>query len=173
MPVRGLVALGALVAVVLTAAILLWPRGEPASAEGTRIVGDVNSDGTVDSRDAFHTLGFQAGIIFPRPYPDKYYDNGDVNRDGIVNGLDALLILQYDAGLIDRLPPPNRGPGDVNCDGSVDSIDSELILQLNARLVRLLPCQENGDVNGDGRIDSIDAVLLIQFVVHPLSIPFS
>ena len=80
-----------------------WPlevAGPPVAAESIR--GDVDSNGTVDSIDAFHLIQLRAGIMGPNPN-EQLYEKADLNDDGLLDGLDALLILQFHAGLIDSL----------------------------------------------------------------------
>ncbi len=67
------------------------------------MLGDVDKNGEVDSIDALLILQFDAGIIYPPPYPEEYYQRADANQDGFVSVLDVSLILQFHAGLIDRL----------------------------------------------------------------------
>jgi hypothetical protein len=61
-----------------------------------RLLGDVNSDGAVNSTDALIVLTADAGIATPGFCPMNY---GDVNGNGLVNSTDALIILTYDVGL--------------------------------------------------------------------------
>jgi hypothetical protein len=60
------------------------------------LLGDVNCDGLIDSRDAALILQLTARLISTVPCPE----NANVNRDGSIDSRDAALILQYDAGLI-------------------------------------------------------------------------
>ena len=62
----------------------------------TRLLGDADCNGRVDSRDALLVLQFEAGLLSSLPCPDL----ADVNRDGRVDSIDAGLIKQMDAGLI-------------------------------------------------------------------------
>ena len=89
---------------ILAAAVAnQWPlevAGPPVAAELIR--GDVDSNGTVDSIDAFHLIQLRAGIMGPNPN-EQLYEKADLNDDGLLDGLDALLILQFHAGLIESL----------------------------------------------------------------------
>ena len=75
----------------------------PAAAES--IAGDVDGNGEVNSIDAFLILQHDAGIIWPPPYSEEYYQSADVNEDGFVSVVDVSLILQFHAGLIQTLDP--------------------------------------------------------------------
>jgi len=73
----------------------------PASAHSAgvnylRLLGDVNSDGSVNSTDALIVLSADAGLNTLTYCPMNY---GDVNGDGYVNSTDALIILSYDVGM--------------------------------------------------------------------------
>ena len=88
---------------ILTASVAQWPpevAAPPVAAESIR--GDVDSNGTVDSIDAFHLIQLRAGIMGPNPN-EQLYEKADLNDDGLLDGLDALLILQFHAGLIESL----------------------------------------------------------------------
>ncbi len=77
----------------LTLAILcalpLW-----AAATEETTVGDVNTDGVINSLDAATVLKHDARLLV---IEDETL--ADVNTDGSVNSLDAAFILRYDAGL--------------------------------------------------------------------------
>lgn len=63
------------------------------------LVGDANTDGSVNSIDAALVLQFGAGLLTSiSPY-------ADANHDGSTNSIDAALILQFTAGLLTCLPP--------------------------------------------------------------------
>lgn len=70
------------------------PQEEPPA-----LLGDVNADGAVDSRDALLILQYGAALIGVGPAPEV----ADLNDDGLVDSRDATLILQYDAGMIESL----------------------------------------------------------------------
>ncbi len=83
----------------------------PASAHTAgvnylRILGDVNSDGSVDSTDALVILSCDAGIDTSEYCP---MNCGDVNADGVINSTDALVLLSYDAEI--AVPYPVGQPG--------------------------------------------------------------
>lgn len=59
------------------------------------LCGDLNKDGSVDSRDALWVLWFVAGLV------SELDNDGDVNGDGSVTAVDASLILQAEAGLVE------------------------------------------------------------------------
>jgi hypothetical protein len=67
-----------------------------AAVNYLRLLGDVNSDGLVNSTDALIVLSADAGLSTTAFCPMNY---GDVNRDGYVNSTDALIILSYDVGM--------------------------------------------------------------------------
>jgi hypothetical protein len=78
----------------------------PASAHSAgvdylRLLGDVNSDGAVNSTDALIVLSADAGLNTSAYCPMNY---GDVNGDGLVNSTDALIILSYDVGMTIPFP---------------------------------------------------------------------
>jgi thiol-disulfide isomerase/thioredoxin len=58
-----------------------------------QLLGDVNSDGVLDSTDALIVLRMSLGIVDPDPI-------GDVNGDGGVDSQDALLLLRMSLGII-------------------------------------------------------------------------
>ena len=60
------------------------------------LCGDLNKDGSVDSRDSLWVLWFTAGLV------SDLDNDGDVNGDGSVTAVDASLILQAEAALIDN-----------------------------------------------------------------------
>jgi hypothetical protein len=60
------------------------------------LLGDVNSDGAVNSADASSVLSCDVGIDTSQLCP---MNCGDVNGDGLVNSTDALIILSHDAGM--------------------------------------------------------------------------
>jgi hypothetical protein len=68
--------------------------GHSAGVDYLRLLGDVNSDGDVNSTDALIVLSADAGVNTSQQCPMNY---GDVNGDGLVNSTDALIILSYDA----------------------------------------------------------------------------
>lgn len=88
----------------LLASFILVSMMSPFSAGAVidgRLVGDVNCDDVVDSRDARDILKYHAGLLeeldcFWQSTVDGYVE---------VNSIDALLILKFHAGLIDHLPP--------------------------------------------------------------------
>jgi hypothetical protein len=70
------------------------------------ILGDVNSDGSVNSTDALIILSCDVGIDTSQFCP---MNCGDVNGDGLINSTDALIILSYDVGIY--VPYPVGKPG--------------------------------------------------------------
>ncbi len=74
----------------------------PPAITPSRLLGDVNCDGVVNSVDAALLLQFAAGVIGSL----ACQGTADVNKDGSINSIDAALILQFSAGLLTRLPPP-------------------------------------------------------------------
>jgi len=72
------------------------PPTPTATTAPTKLCGDVNDDGSVNSVDAQLVLQLKAGLI------DTLANvaSADVNGDGEVTSVDAALILQKDAGLI-------------------------------------------------------------------------
>jgi hypothetical protein len=63
------------------------------------LLGDVDGDLTVDSRDALWVLWFVAGIVPDVPIPEA----ADMDANGIVNAADALFILWVEAGQVTML----------------------------------------------------------------------
>ncbi len=86
-------------------------RRRSVTAHFSRILGDVNLDGEVDSGDALIILSCDAGVDTSGFCP---MNCGDVNSDGFINSTDALVILTYDAEI--AVPYPVGGPG---CPASV------------------------------------------------------
>jgi YD repeat-containing protein len=70
------------------------------------VLGDVNSDDTVNSTDALIILSCDVGLDTSTFCP---INCGDVNGDGYVNSTDALIILSYDVGI--PVPYPVGEPG--------------------------------------------------------------
>lgn len=70
----------------------------PISCDG---IGDVNSDGKINSTDSLIVLRIDAGYITPT---DEQTRRADVNGDGKVNSSDSLIIQRYDAGFIKDFP---------------------------------------------------------------------
>ena len=60
-------------------------------------IGDINTDGKINSADALLVLQSSTGII---TLTDTQKLLADVNKDGKINSTDALLILQYATGKI-------------------------------------------------------------------------
>lgn len=60
-------------------------------------IGDINTDGKINSADALLVLQSSTGII---TLTDTQKLLADVNKDGRINSTDALLILQYATGKI-------------------------------------------------------------------------
>ena len=61
------------------------------------VLGDVNEDGEIDSRDALRTLRGAAGLVTLTP---SQTSAADVNFDNEIDSRDALRILRFAAGLI-------------------------------------------------------------------------
>lgn len=59
-------------------------------------MGDINSDGKVNTIDALNALKFDVGIV---NLTDTQKQALDVNKDGKINTVDALALLKYDVGL--------------------------------------------------------------------------
>lgn len=62
----------------------------------TRLFGDIDGDGSIDSRDALIALSAAVGLPIPNGYNLVL---GDVDRSGTVNSRDALLMLSWAIGL--------------------------------------------------------------------------
>ena len=60
-------------------------------------LGDINSDGTVDSADALLALQYFVGIKTPT---ETQRLAANVNKDNTIDSADALLILKYFVGQI-------------------------------------------------------------------------
>lgn len=78
---------------------MLYDYKAPASE--SRLWGDVNGDGIVESYDATLLLQFDVSII---DETGLVLENMDVSGDGIIDSYDATLILQYDVGIISAFP---------------------------------------------------------------------
>lgn len=64
----------------------------------SRLLGDVNKDGIINSYDALLVLNYTVGI--KKPTADQSF-RSDVNTDGTYNSFDALMILQISIGVIE------------------------------------------------------------------------
>ncbi len=62
----------------------------------TRLFGDIDGDGSIDSRDALIALSAAVGLPIPNTFNLAI---GDVDRSGLVNSGDALLMLSWAIGL--------------------------------------------------------------------------
>ena len=89
------------------------------------MLGDINGDGVIDSRDSLRILKYQVG---------KYNLNvngklaADLNGDGVVDSRDSLRILKYQVGKY-KLDSDEKLAADINDDGVIDSRDSLRILK--------------------------------------------
>ena len=70
-------------------------------ALNVKLLGDVNSDGVVDSDDAYLILCYDAELIGADCLD---LAAGDVTGDGLVDSDDAYCVLMFDAELVDGLP---------------------------------------------------------------------
>ena len=105
----------------------------------TRLPGDINNDGTVDSTD-FAILQQAVGKTGSRA-------RGDLNGDGVVNVNDFQLLEQNfgKSGFAPLL-------GDANFDGVVDNNDLKVLFGNMGKFGSIA----QGDFNNDGRIDFND-----------------
>ena len=72
-----------------------------AEGESDVTLGDLNSDGNINSLDAVLLARYRAGLI---NLTDQQLEAADLNGDGNVNSLDAVLLARYRAGLISVFP---------------------------------------------------------------------
>ncbi len=72
------------------------PTALPTATPSTGLLGDVNSNGTIDIVDALLTAQYYVGLN-PTGFNTA---NADVTRDGNIDIVDALRIAQYYVGLI-------------------------------------------------------------------------
>ncbi len=70
------------------------------TAKFKAIIGDVNSDGKINSTDALLCLQHSVGKI---KLEGDAFTAADVDKNGFVNSSDALKILQFSVGKIDKL----------------------------------------------------------------------
>lgn len=87
-------------AVFVLLVFAIWPISANAECCG-HVIGDVNCDSSVDSRDARDILKYHSGLL------EQLDCSRNSNVDGYteVTSVDAILVLTYHAGLIDHLPP--------------------------------------------------------------------
>lgn len=69
------------------------------SSESEITLGDINSDGKINSTDALFILQYSVGQI---TLDNKKSTRADVTKDGKINSSDALMILQYAVGEVSR-----------------------------------------------------------------------
>ena len=67
----------------------------------TKQLGDVNFDGTVDSKDALEALKV---AVKKTTFTDEQMALGDLDGDGIMSAIDALYMLRYAVGKITQFP---------------------------------------------------------------------
>ena len=86
-----------ILAVILTICMItaLFPTVIGADENGQPL-GDINTDGKLNTADATLILKFSASMFFPTEEQLKYADS---NLDGYINTADATLILQICAGM--------------------------------------------------------------------------
>ncbi len=127
-------------------------------------IGDVNSDGKVDSTDALMIQSYVKGLT---NFDASQKIKGDVNLDTMITYLDSYIIMMYDVDLIPVLPHVATKYGDVNLDGKVDSTDA-LIVSTFVETESLSGFKNiaNADVNKDGEITKEDADKILQMDVE-------
>ncbi len=124
------------------------------------LLGDVNTDGTVDEADAALLLAHLQG---KKDIGRRLYF-AQMNDDEAVDMTDYVLLLKS----IGETAFP--GVGDVNGDDKTDSTDARLVLQY---AVKKIPAEAISlalaDVDGNGKVDSTDARLILQFAVKKIT----
>ena len=118
------------------------------------ILGDVNSDGKLDTDD----YKILCDVTTTQKTPSFIIKiAGDMDSDGAIDGTDVIIL-----DLILNNMPPSRLKGDVNGDNKVDINDYDLLVNIvstgekitdNVMFIR-------ADINEDGAVDSYDAVYL-------------
>ena len=73
-------------------------------AEQEILLGDVNGDGAINTRDAKLIMQYELGLLDASQLD---LVAADVNGDGAINTRDAKLIMQFELGLIAQLPGKN------------------------------------------------------------------
>lgn len=81
---------------VVTVSCLISGNMVTAQADGSRLYGDVNQNGTITSKDALMTLLYATGEY---DFTAEQVIIADINDDGAVNAKDAYLILLCAVGL--------------------------------------------------------------------------
>lgn len=79
------------------------PPPPPLELPGNPILGDINGDGEIDSKDAILILRFSVNLQTPTA---QQKTAADVSRDGMIDSKDAILILRRAVGLISAFPKP-------------------------------------------------------------------
>lgn len=67
-------------------------------------LGDINSDGEVDSKDALCVLQITVSLISENDFPANNIIHTDLNGSRTIDTEDALLILQYSVYLFEYFP---------------------------------------------------------------------
>ncbi len=110
-------------------------------------MGDVNSDGGVDSLDAAQVLKHDAMLI---SLEDTVL--ADVNSDGSADSLDAALILKYDAGLI-----TDFGNIDIPAESESSEISFDAVIEESSEAS--VSTEDVSDITFESTEESLEAVI--------------
>ena len=153
----------------------LYDPGCATNEIKTELLGDINQDGKIDSKDvdAVHNLILKG----EENITAKELRLGDVNLDGELTALDLLKIQKQvleAKNLEVNQKISSYKYGDLNIDEKIDSGDLNLLIET---LYKNNPNRKDkflGDLNSDKKVDRTDGLILINYLEKRISsIPIS
>lgn len=135
--------------------------------ELTYYVGDINQDGTIDSKDLELLNNYLAD---KNKYPLTTYQQklADINQDGKVDGDDLACLREY-------IEPTKQYIGDIDNDGAITNKDLTILQAYvaNPSASTLTDFEKRlCDINQDGVVDQQDITLLQNYLRTPTASNF-